>query len=59
MSPGSLLGLAAALFLFIMLALTTSWAWAAKVYVLAIPLTIVFLGACWGLVAYMNHYGVS
>jgi hypothetical protein len=52
-----MLGLAGVLFLFVMLALCGSWAWSSRNYLLAVPLTILFLAACVGLFWVMEHWG--
>lgn len=57
MRPDSIVTLTLALFLFIMLALVATWAWVARQWFLAVPLTIVFLAACYGLLWFMNRWG--
>ena len=52
-----LLTLALALFVFIMIALCATWAWTTRSYVLAVPLTVVFLAACVGIIWMMERWG--
>lgn len=46
-----------ALFVFIMIALCATWAWTAKSYILAVPLTVIFVAACWALIALFERWG--
>lgn len=46
-----------AVFVFIVIALCASWAWGARIYVLAVPLTVVFVAACFGLWWMMERWG--
>lgn len=57
MNPGSVLTLCLALTIYIILGLVATWAWTTRQWFLAVPLTIVFIGACVGMICLMERWG--